>query len=267
MTNSTDIRQSSRKRVHKKFHDEKQSLCKTTDLKMKRISNTMFDAGSLSLHALKIMKTDSISRFNNKVDFRKCSIDIIDVLFPKKKFRGSLNPPYSRRISSYYISFFRSLNKKDQLLIITNSDHSIDFSEDTMKKCSGIFFNDVCIYDVTSASIASQGFRHVVIEALINFANFVSTGTDWPYQDAKCVLFDNKITSNQNAKWLLKETFRPFTNDKVNCYYFVSTNCLKYNKTDQDKCVECRNVTLLKTFRKRCNRAVEIRNNDNAIIS
>ena len=59
-------------------------------------------------------------------------------------------------------------------------------------------------------------------------------------------LFDNKITSNQNAKWLLKETFRPFTNDKVNCYYFVSTNCLKYNKTDQDKCVECHNITLLK---------------------
>ena len=267
MTKSTDIRKSSRKRVHKKFHDEKQSLCKTTDRKMKKISHAMFDAGSLSLHTLKTMKTDSISRFNNEVDFRKCSIDIIDALFPKKTFRGSLNPPYSRRISGYYISFFRSLSNKDQLLIITNSDDSIDFSEDTMKKCSGISFNDVCIYDVTSASIASQGFRHLVTEALRNFANFVSTGTDWPYQDAKGVLFDNKITSNKKAKWILKETFRPFTNDKVNCYYFVSTNCLKYNKTDQDKCVECRNVTLLKTFRKRCNRAVEIRNNDNAIIS
>ena len=44
-------------------------------------------------------------------------------------------------------------------------------------------------------------------------------------------------------------------------------NGLKYNTTDQDKCVECRNVTFLKTFRKRCSRAVEIRNNDNAVIS
>ena len=31
--------------------------------------------------------------------------------------------------------------------------------------------------------------------------------------------------------------------------------------------MECHNVTLLKTFRKRCNRVVEIRNNDNSIIS
>ena len=52
-----------------------------------------------------------------------------------------------------------------------------------MLKCSGISFNDVCIYDVTSASIASQGFRHLVTEALRSFAKVVSTGTDWPYQD------------------------------------------------------------------------------------
>ena len=38
------------------------------------------------------MKTDSTSKFNNDVDFRNCSIDIIDILFPKKKHRGSLNP-------------------------------------------------------------------------------------------------------------------------------------------------------------------------------
>ena len=31
--------------------------------------------------------------------------------------------------------------------------------------------------------------------------------------------------------------------------------------------MECRNVSILKTLKKRCNRAVEIRNNDNAIIS
>ena len=42
---------------------------------------------------------------------------------------------------------------------------------------------------------------------------------------------------------------------------------MKYNKTDQDKCVECRNVTLLKTFRNGCNIADDIRNNDTTIIS
>ena len=61
------------------------------------------------------MNTDSISKFNNEIDFRKCSIDIIDILFPKKKHRESLNSPYSRRMSGCYISYFRSLSKKDQL--------------------------------------------------------------------------------------------------------------------------------------------------------
>ena len=125
------------------------------------------------------MKTDSISKFNNEVDIRKCSIDIIDILFPKKKHRGSLKSPYSRRISSCYISYFRSLIKKDQLQISTDSNDSNELSEDTMLKFSGISFNDVCIYDVISASIASQEFRHLVTEALRNYANFVSTGTDW----------------------------------------------------------------------------------------
>ena len=134
------------------------------------------------------MKIDSIPKFNNEVDFRKCSIDIIDILFPKKKHRGPLNPPYSWNISGCYISFFRSLSKKDQLQIITDSNDSNEFSEDTMFKCSGISFNDVCIYDVTSASIASQGFRHLVTEALRNFTNFLSTSIYWPYQDAKGVL-------------------------------------------------------------------------------
>ena len=49
MTNSTDIRKSTRKRIHKKMHDKK-SLCKTIDLKMKKTSHDMFDAGSLSLN-------------------------------------------------------------------------------------------------------------------------------------------------------------------------------------------------------------------------
>ena len=131
-----------------------------------------------------------------------------------------------------------------------------------MFKCSGISLYDICTYDVTSTSIASQGFRHLVTEALRKFAKFVSTGIDWPYQDVKGVLFDHKIISNLNAKWILKENIRPFTNDKVNYYCFVSTNCLKYNKTDQDKCVECRNVTRFLNFLKFVYRAVEIRNND-----
>ena len=76
------------------------------------------------------MKADSMSKFNNEIDFRKCSIDIIDILFPKQKYRRSLSP---RR----YISYFRSLCKKDQLTIITDSNDSNEFSEDTKFKCGG----------------------------------------------------------------------------------------------------------------------------------
>ena len=59
-------------------------MCKTTDLKVKKISHTMFDAGSLSLNTLKIIKINPIFHFNNEVDFRKFSIDIIDILFPRR---------------------------------------------------------------------------------------------------------------------------------------------------------------------------------------
>ena len=52
---------------------------------MKETSHAVIYAGSLSLHTLQIMKTDSISQFNNEGDFTKCSIDIIDNLFPKKR--------------------------------------------------------------------------------------------------------------------------------------------------------------------------------------
>ena len=145
---------------------------------MKNTSHAMFDTGSLSLNTLKIMKTDSISKFNNEVGFRKCSIDIIDILFPKKKHRGSLNPSYLRRISSLYISCFKSLSKNDELHIITASNNNGDFSKDTMFKYSGIPLNDTCIYDVSSTSIASQGFRHFVTEVIRNFATIISTGID-----------------------------------------------------------------------------------------
>ena len=52
---------------------------------MKETSHAVIYAGSLSLHTLQIMKTDSISQFNNEGDFTKCSIDNIDNLFPKKR--------------------------------------------------------------------------------------------------------------------------------------------------------------------------------------
>ena len=47
-----------------------------------------------------------------------------------------------------------------------------------MFKYSGIPLNDTCIYDVSSTSIASQGFRHFVTEVIRNFANIISTGID-----------------------------------------------------------------------------------------
>ena len=142
---------------------------------MKKTLHDMFDTGSLSLNTLKTIKTDSITKFNNEGDFRKCSIDIINILFPKKKHRGSLNPLYSRIISGCYISNFRSLSKRDKLQIITDSNDSNDFSEDTKFKCGAISLNDVCTYDMTSISITSQGFRHLITEALRNFASFLST--------------------------------------------------------------------------------------------
>ena len=43
MTNSTDFKKSTRKRIHKKIMT-KTLLCKTTDLKMKKTSHAMFDA-------------------------------------------------------------------------------------------------------------------------------------------------------------------------------------------------------------------------------
>ena len=83
----------------------------------------MYDADSISLLTLMTMKYDSISLFNTQVDFRKCSMNIIDALFPKRKFYGNLNPSLSRRISGRYITDFRSISNKDQNLI---SDDTID---------------------------------------------------------------------------------------------------------------------------------------------
>ena len=63
----------------------------------------MYDAGSISFLTLNKMKSDSISMFNSKANFRNCSMNIIDELFPKKKLCENLEPPLSRRISGRYI--------------------------------------------------------------------------------------------------------------------------------------------------------------------
>ena len=93
----------------------------------------MHDVGSTSLLTLVTMKFDSISLFNTQVDFRKCSMNIIDALFPKRKFYGNLNPPLSRRIPGRYITDFRELSKKDKNLISDDTVNGMTITQDN--KC------------------------------------------------------------------------------------------------------------------------------------
>ena len=123
MSRINEARKSTRNRVAKIFHDDKPSLSKSADVVLKKKAHVMYDAGSISLLTLMTMKSNSISLFNTQIDFRKCSMKIIDALFSKRKFYGNLNPPLSRRISGRYITDFRSLSNKDQNLI---SDDTID---------------------------------------------------------------------------------------------------------------------------------------------
>ena len=74
-----------------------------------------------------------------------------------------------------------------------------------------------------------------------------------------------KNTTPLNMKWLLKELFRPFAYDKINCYDFVSANCCMYINSSQDRCMNCLDSNLIKSPRRRCVRAVELIMNDNAI--
>ena len=235
MTKANEIRKSSRKRVAKQIHDDKPSLSNFTDVVLKKKAYIMYDAGSISLLTLMTMKSDSISLFNTQVDFRKCSMNIIDAIFPKRKFRGNLNPPLSRRISESYITDFRCLSKRNQNMISHDTIDDIPISQDNKCKCMGINLFDVSKNEVSSVSVVKKGFRHLVTEALRYFASYISTSIDWPFGEAKCVLFDMKNTSSLQMKWILNEFFRPFVSDKINCYNFVSENCCIYTNSGQDR--------------------------------
>ena len=84
MSKNNEARKSTRNQVAKGFHDDKPSLSKSTIMILKKKAHLMYDAGSVSLLTLKTMKSDSIFIFNSQVDFRKCSMNVIDELFPKK---------------------------------------------------------------------------------------------------------------------------------------------------------------------------------------
>ena len=117
MSKNNEARKSTRNRVAKRFYDDKPSSSKSTDTILKKKAHVMYDTGTISLLTLKTMKSDWISMFNSQVDFRNCSMNVIDKLFPKKQFCGNLEPPLSRRISGMYITDFRCLSKKDKNMI------------------------------------------------------------------------------------------------------------------------------------------------------
>ena len=178
MTKANATRKSTRKRVAKKFHDDKPSLSKSTDVVLKKKAHVMYDAGSISLLTLMTMKSDSISLFNTQVDFRKCSMEIIDALFPKRRFYGNLNPPLSRRISGRYIADFRRLSNKDQKLICDDTVDDINIAQEIRCKCMGINLFDVSKNDVSSVAVVKKGFRHLVTQAIRNFVSHISISLD-----------------------------------------------------------------------------------------
>ena len=210
MTKANETKKSTRKRVAKIFHDDKPSLSKSTDVVLKKETHVMYGAGSISPLTLMTMKSDSISLFNTQVDFEKCSMNIIDVLFPKRKFYGNLNPPLSRRISGRYITYFRSLSNKVQNLISNDTVDDMTITQEIRCKCMEINLFDISKNEVSSVSVVKKGFRHLVIEAIRSFTRYISTSLDWPFGEAKGVFFDMKNTSLLKMKWLLKEFFRPF---------------------------------------------------------
>ena len=265
MTKANETRKLTGKRVAKIFHDDKPPLSKSIDVVLKKKSHIMYDAGFISLLTLMTMKFDSISLFNTQVDCRKCSINIIDALFLKRKFCGNLNPPLSRRISGRCITDLRSLSNKYQNLISDDTVDDMTITQDIRCKYMGINLFDVSKNEVSSVSIVKKGFRHLVTEAIQNFARYISTNLDWPFGEAKGVLFDMKNAASLKMKLLLKEFFRPFASDKINCYNFVSKNCCMYINSGQDRCMNCLDSDLIKSLRRRCVRAIELRMNDNAI--
>ena len=74
-----------------------------------------------------------------------------------------------------------------------------------------------------------------------------------------------KNTTILKMKWILKDFFRPVASDKIKCYNFESANYCIYLNYDQDRCMNCLDSDLIKSLRRRCVRAVELRMNNNAI--
>ena len=154
ITKANETRKSTRKRFAKIFHDDKPSLSKSTDVVLKKKEHIMYAAGSISLLTLTTMKYDSIYLFNTQaIDFRKCYMNIIDALFPKRKLYRHLNLPLSRRISGRYIIDFRSLRNKDHSLISDDIVDDMTITQDSKCKCMGINSLNVSKKEVYSASI------------------------------------------------------------------------------------------------------------------
>ena len=130
-----EVRKSTRKRIAKILHDDKTSLSKYTKLDLKNNENITYNSSSISLITLKTITYNSISLFNNQVDFKKFSMNIIDVLFPKKQYYEKLNPSLSRRILWRYITNFRYL---DQNMISDDTIDGINITQDNKYKCMGI---------------------------------------------------------------------------------------------------------------------------------
>ena len=84
--------------------------------------------------------------------------------------------------------------KKDQNMISHDTIDDIPISQDNKCKCKGINLFDVSKNEVSSISVVKKGFRHLVTEALRHFASYISTSLDWPFGEAKGVLFDMKST-------------------------------------------------------------------------
>jgi len=162
-------------------------------------------------------------------------------------------------------SFFRLLSNKDQKLICDDTVDDINIAQEIRCKCIGINLFDVSKNDVSSVAVVKKGFRHLVTQAIRNFASHIAVSLDWTFGEAKGVLFDMKNTSSFKVKWLLKEFFRPFASDKIKCYNFVSENCCMYVNSGQDRCLKCLDPETIKSLRRRCVRAVELRMNENAI--
>ena len=122
-------------------------------------------------------------------------------------------------------------------MISDDANDDTIFTQDNTYKLKGI-------NEVSSTSIIKTIFRHLAIETIRNFANFISSSIVQPFGEAKGVLFDKKNTVTLKIKWLLKEFFRLITSDKVNCCKFLSENCCIYKKFSQGCCMNCLNSDL-----------------------